>query len=305
MPIKPMLANSVSIEDVERRCKGFVMEPKLDGVRCIVDATQHPVEIYTRTGKDLSKKVPHLVEVFQDEETILDGELCWTRADGTVDFNQTMRIVGSGVDEAIRKQDEVGNLDFVMFDMLWDQIQGSMMRWRYEDRRNLMLADAGYYVDTSPYVHNLRTMRLPVPSITLYETWVAKGYEGAMLKNPNGLYVPGKRPANNWYKLKKWETIDVIITGYQEGLGKYAGMVGAIEFSFWEPKSRTRYYAGKCSGIDDSLRAAMSTNWDTYIGKVMEVKHFGKVGRGTEGYRHPQFVRMRLDKEPSECVAPS
>jgi hypothetical protein len=35
---------------------------------------------------------------------------------------------------------------------------------------------------------------------------------------------------------------------------------------------------------------------------VMEIRHFGQVGKDQVGYRHPQFIRMRPDKDQEECV---
>jgi ATP-dependent DNA ligase len=119
-----------------------------------------------------------------------------------------------------------------------------------------------------------------------------------MFKNPLSLYHAGKRRANTWYKLKKFHTIDVQITGSTPGQGKYSNVVGTV--TFVDPESgRT----GKCSGMSDLEREDFSDMLNPgvldphWVGKWMEIRHFGLVGREEEGYRHPQFIRLRPDKD--------
>ena len=57
---------------------------------------------------------------------------------------------------------------------------------------------------------------------------------------------------------------------------------------------------GFCSGITDELRETMSKNPESFIGECMEI---GAMEVTKDGfYRHPQFSRMRPDKNPSECI---
>jgi ATP-dependent DNA ligase len=124
-----------------------------------------------------------------------------------------------------------------------------------------------------------------------YRDYVDCGGEGVVLKNPNARYVIGKRPANNWYKVKKFQTLDVVITGFTDGQGKYEGQIGAIIFK--DPTGRV----GRCSGMDDATRLGLSAAVHSEIvGSVIEIRHWGHSGQGEEGYRFPQFVRFRPDK---------
>jgi DNA ligase-1 len=124
-----------------------------------------------------------------------------------------------------------------------------------------------------------------------YEDYVLHGGEGVMLKNPNGTYCHSKRPANNWYKVKKFETETVTIIGMTGGQGKYEGTLGALH---WLASDGT---IGKCSGMTDQDRHTFWSHLDHFVGKKMDIRHFGRVGKDQEGVRHPQFIRMRPDLE--------
>src|SRR5690606_36916126 len=101
-------------------------------------------------------------------------------------------------------------------------------------------------------------------------------------------------------KVKVEHTLDAVIIGFKPGEGKYADTIGAIEFAQYrngvlEPR-------GFCSGMDDATRYAIGANPEAYVGRVIEVKHFGLVTEADlEGLRHPNFIGFRDDKAPDEC----
>jgi hypothetical protein len=45
--------------------------------------------------------------------------------------------------------------------------------------------------------------------------------------------------------------------------------------------------------MDDETRIWVSDHRAMLIGTTIEIKHFGKLA---EGFRHPQFLRFRVDK---------
>lgn len=326
---EPMLAHPTDVDDIEAKRSKYWMELKLDGVRCVASKVDGVVKLTTRGGKDMTDKLPHIVEQVkkfdtQDRDFVIDGELGYTyTTDGSygrgmraslpiIDFNATMRVIGSGVDEAIRKQ-SVHNeratgltrwIQFHVFDMLY-YADGDLLDQPFADRRELLETTYSTAGLDDPPLDDIWLTACWDKGFDddVYVQYVKAGGEGVMLKDPGSVYHPGKRRANTWYKLKKFDTIDVVITGSIPGKGKYTNLIGAI--TFVEPTSgRT----GKCSGMSDSARVMFtelaSNNIDTtgqldsmYKGKWMEIRHFGLVGREEEGYRHPQFVRLRPDKD--------
>jgi ATP-dependent DNA ligase len=296
--INPQLAVGLSIDKVDRY-PDYTMEPKLDGVRCIVVKDSSGVWMYSRSGKSLEDKLPHLVQAFQEypsSDFILDGELGYLEPNSTpvpiMDFNATMRVIGSSPDVAISKQiseerHHRRQIHFIGFDILRLNNRDYIANTEHGLRRVILEEFMYNFHPEYPVDYT----RMPV-NVTwnneAYNAYVLAGGEGVILKNPVARYAPGKRPANNWYKVKKFESIDVQITGYTAGMGKYEGMIGAITFEY-----KGREF--KCSGMDDNTRVVVSNNKEWYLGRWMEVRHFGFVG--TEGLRFPQFLRFREDKD--------
>jgi len=147
------------------------------------------------------------------------------------------------------------------------------------------------------------------------------GLEGIMLKNRNGLWLPGtartdSRPANNWYKVKhEVDGEDVFIIGFVPPEQYYKDEHGR------QDKERyTRFYTnnwiggvrigqyrngiicdvGSFSGITDDLRADMSTYPERYLNRVCVVKGFER--NPTGHFTSPVFLGFREDKRPVECV---
>jgi ATP-dependent DNA ligase len=131
----------------------------------------------------------------------------------------------------------------------------------------------------------------------LYETILATGKEGIMLKRLDATYVEGGRPCNNWIKAKKSTTFDCVILGFSKGSGKFNTQIGAVIFGQY--RNDKLIQLGQASGMNDSTRSLMSRYPEQYLGRVVEIKGMERLKSGS--IRHPQFVRIRTDKRPSEC----
>jgi ATP-dependent DNA ligase len=313
----PMLANQLDIDRVGKYSH-YVMEPKLDGLRMIVSRGTYGLSAWTRTGKDLTDKLPE--EMIADlmllpVGTIIDGELgyLFTADNGRwpiFDFNRTMRVFGSGEGTAQdkiaynrRAEQEFMRLPYYyVFDILELRredltIYAQFMRKHFQQMCiGIDLSNAQYVRQTDVQVGF---------DMAMYEHFVKEGGEGVMLKNPSASYYAGARKANTWYKLKKFNTIDVVVIGWKEGQGKYQGTTGAIEFGMYTGRnSGAPVSFGWCAGMDDATRHEIVHMHccEQLLGKVFELRYFGKVGRNGKGYRFPQFMRWRPDKDALKCV---
>lgn len=313
--MKPMLANPLEIDKLAKY-QHYLVEVKLDGVRCIAIKDKTGVQLLTRSGKSMTEKVPHIVEQLRDihGDFIIDGELGYLdhRAGWcpVMDFNKTMRIIGSDQGEAINKQ--LANIaqgsepiKFVVFDILkrFDHsLLDSSQAARSMALNNFALGFLRYKMDLTTEAQHTRLLQDGAKTIrNLYERSVDLGAEGIMLKNPDAQYYPGARKANTWYKLKKFNTADVVIMGSTPGQGKYSGQIGALTFGAY--RGDKLILLGRCSGMTDEMREQFTERFVTeeLTGYTMEIRYFGKVGRDGTGLRHPQFVRLRPDKNPREC----
>lgn len=88
----------------------------------------------------------------------------------------------------------------------------------------------------------------------------------------------------------------------------FHGWIGAVEFSQYNAKGAVNelgelvdlVQVGYCSGIKEKLRKDMTDDKELYLGECMEIS---AMERTKDGYfRHPQFLRMRPDKNQKDCV---
>lgn len=89
-------------------------------------------------------------------------------------------------------------------------------------------------------------------------------------------------------KVKPSDTLDLLVTGYEEGDGKHKGRLGFLVTS----KGRVG------TGFSDAEREAFWAQRDLLIGKTIEVECMQFTPAGV--MRHARFIRERFDKEATE-----
>jgi ATP-dependent DNA ligase len=291
---------------------GYVLEPKHDGMRAIISKHNGEVKIYSRVGLEYQEHLPALVAELSalPDNTVLDGELMVIKSRALIgsnlvavaDFNQTMRIMGSGPEKAIARQEET-KIRFCAFDLI--KIEGLSLESE-PFRTRLKLLTEILDGDNYPSIFQNTVMEEWDDSV-IEDLWKA-GIEGAILKHTGSTYIAGKRRANTWYKVKAELTADVVVMGYtdaKEGkTGKFLGKVGAIRFGAYNDAGEL-VEVGQCSGMNDAERerwTAIRDMVDVTV-RVIEVKYNDLVGSGEFGTpRHPQFKTERLDKRPEDCL---
>ncbi len=146
---------------------------------------------------------------------------------------------------------------------------------------------------------------------TLFEAAQARGNEGLMIKDPESLYMPGRR-GKSWLKLKReLATLDVVVTAVEYGHGKRIGVLSDYTFAVWDGE-RLANIGKAYSGLTDAEIAEM-TKWflehtleDQGFRLIVEPKVVLEVAfnnmtlsdRHESGYalRFPRIVRLRPDK---------
>lgn len=128
---------------------------------------------------------------------------------------------------------------------------------------------------------------------------VRGGGEGIIFKRTDALYIPGKKPANNWVKGKKKITYDVVMTGLNAGTGKNAGLFGSIRFGHYIDDKLVE--CGNCSsGLEDDMRQYIYDHADQLIAskQVFEIE---AIQESVKSFRNAVFLRLRNDKDHTEC----
>lgn len=160
-------------------------------------------------------------------------------------------------------------------------------RWRYQEQHSQTLSWAEARANElslafAPWAHWLGDYLTDLRALMRFVGWEPSETEGVVLKKAN---------YHGWYKLKMTRTVDLVVTGFVDGEGKYLGNTGALRCSVVLPNSKTLEVA--CvSGMDDDTRALIDEQAD--LGRVVEVE-YQYVGSGGR-LRHPRFKRWRDDK---------
>jgi bifunctional non-homologous end joining protein LigD len=290
MDFKPQNAKTAkSLDEAARKCSKPVMEIKYDGWRLVAIVEQYRVSLWSRSGKEYTGRVPEIEAELAKLPvgTILDGEIVDL---DTHDYIAVTNVFGKSVAKASQEQRD--KLTFVAFDCL---------------------AFGDQQVATKPLVERRDVFTGPVSELDservqyamwhdldpeLYDNFLDRGYEGVIVKDAMMPYMKGKR-GHGWFKIKATEETDVIITGLpKDGNGKFFQQVGRMVVSQYDENGALVEVA-KVNCPDDATRLDMTENPDKYLGKVMTLKHYGKI---IDGFRHPNFVKWREDKPIEDCV---
>ena len=202
---KPMLAYPVSAKPIDYSKPVFI-QPKLDGVRCLIQCDNGVITAYSRTGK-VWKNIDHILFNLKPffhwaPNVVLDGELY--NHDFRDDFEQIISMVRKTkpTDEARTKSAE--NVQFHCYDFVNKKMNFSTRNeWL---KGNLQSNHCVKHVDTiqidESQAHFVHTQNLK------------KGYEGSIVR----LNTPYQcKRSHSLRKFKDFSDAEANIVGYEEG----------------------------------------------------------------------------------------
>ena len=273
----------------------WVAEKKLDGTRLKWEFTNEGNRFTTRRISEKSNEFmdrtnnfPHLRDLVipELEGTVIDGEALAP----TGSFNNTASIVGSSPEKSWLRQEEFGWLEFHTFDILiykGEDIRDMPYWQRHKILKDVLKILRGCF----PNVPIFLSEQTSVNKLQYYHDTVANNEEGIMLKNLDGKYYDTR-----WmYKVKRFERVSMIITGFKDGDGKYKGAVGSIGVGFFEEGQLT--YA---SGLSDEDRWGYEKRKEEELGNIVEVEFERYTITGS--LRNPRFKGPRPDKVAQDCT---
>lgn len=122
----------------------------------------------------------------------------------------------------------------------------------------------------------------------IYGKALYAGYEGLVLKNPEGTYELKRSKA--WLKVKQVLDEDCPIIGFFEGEGKYVNQLGGVIV-----KRKNGYESKVGGGFSDSLRSYIWNHQREFLGKHIEVHYQEDTPDGD--FRQARFKKFRPDKD--------
>jgi DNA ligase 1 len=328
----PMLAHALEDADLAGLDpSAFMAEWKWDGIRVQAVAAHRDGEtiarLYSRTGEDISKSFPDLIDALRFAGAI-DGELLIRRERRVQSFNVLQQRLNRKTVTAKLMAEFPAHLR--AYDLLVD---GD------EDLRERPFAERRARLET--FVARLGEPRVDLSPLVTFATWgdltaarrnpVAAGagedaeaVEGVMLKRRDAPYLPG-RPKGPWWKWKREPfVIDAVLMYAQRGHGKRSSFYSDYTFGVWtggedgdELVPVGKAYFGFTDEELLQIDRFVRRNTTDRFGPVREVVHepdrglvlevaFEGLQRSTRhksglAMRFPRINRLRWDKPPGEA----
>ena len=184
---------------------GALYEPKWDGFRALVVEDEGGATIWSRHGKGLTATFPEIVAAAAaqiPDGCVVDGEIvAWV--DGRLSFDTLQQRLGSTGIRTERLAREAP-ASFVAFDVL--AVVGTDVRDLPLQQRRQLLNEL--VVQWEPPLH----ISMATEELRLAREWfdelASAGIEGIVAKGAGESYAGGAR---NWVKVKRRETVDVVV----------------------------------------------------------------------------------------------
>jgi bifunctional non-homologous end joining protein LigD len=271
------------------RSRAYLFEPKLDGYRALCQKKGAMLRFISRNDRDITDEFPELlIAPLIKADCTLDGEIVVYDAKGNPSFaliQQRKRLRRSPT--------------YVAFDIL--ELEGQdLRRLPLTERKQLL---SGIIQEGK----NLQTMPSTENGEELWNVVRARGIEGVMAKKKESAYVAGR--SRSWLKIKLERTVDCVIVGYatktreiaslalglyDKGALIYIGQVGTgFSESLLERLSKQLTVASNDVRLPKNVRPVAPT-------LVCEVRYLQITN--DRRLRAPVFLRLRDDKEASECT---
>ena len=259
--------------------KPIFIQPKLDGVRCVIQSECHGsswmVKAYSRTGKEW-KNINHILKQLKPffkkyPKVILDGEL----------YNHDLKNYFEKIISLVRKtkpteDDRLESSQMVQFHCydIVDETKTYSERMKFiEDR-----------VPSNYCIKHVETSACTEEDVFFSnKVFLNQGYEGSILRTDSKYECKRSR---NLIKLKDFQDTEATIIDWVEGKGKRIGTIG-------------KFIGRDSEGIEfgmpvmDNFKKLQDNFEDmkTWVGKTATFTYFERTK--AKSYRHPLFKALR------------
>ena len=302
----PMLATLTKEPFSDER---WLYERKLDGVRALAARSRGTTTLWSRNHKDMTRTYPELVTAFarqQARDFVADGEIVafdgkqtsFARLQARINLADPRKIPFTGVDVYL-----------YLFDLL---VLGDADLTRLPLRaRKRVLRHTFEFGDR---------IRISTHRNTNGESYFAdacaRGWEGLIAKRSDARYQSGR--SRDWLKFKCVRDQELVVGGFTDPAGSRQGF-GALLVGYYE-RGRLKYAGKVGTGYNDLMLRDLRARLDALVQDsapfaepVREPRaHWvrpelvAQIGftewTGDGKLRHPRFVGLRNDKDPSEVV---
>jgi ATP-dependent DNA ligase len=273
---KPMLAYPVSDKPIDYTEPVF-MQPKLDGVRCLIQCDNSVVKAYSRTGKEW-KNIDHILKSLEpffqaNPDVILDGEL-YNHALKD-DFEKIISCVRKTKPTDMDRAESRKLVQFHCYDVVDDVVTfNNRIQWL---KTNLKPT---YGVKLVPTIFSITNQ---YQAHAYHDINLKAGYEGSILRLNTEYQC---KRSHSLRKFKDFHDAEAVIVDWVEGKGKRKGTIG-------------KFMAIDADGnkfgmpVMDNFKKlqTMFKEMQSWVGKEATFTYFERTKANS--YRHPLFKAIR------------
>lgn len=278
--------------------KGYIYEPKLDGIRAICYMGPKGIKLITRNGIDITHQFPEFkfAKNIKAISCVIDGEIVTYDKKGHSDFNLLQNRAISGIPAT-----------FVVFDIL-EKNGKSLIDLPLSERKKILES-------TLKDGNGLEVVFHTTEGKKLWKAAKKFHLEGVIAKKLDEPYYPDTR-VNHWIKIKFTKELECVIIGFTQDKRNVSSLALGLY------KRGKLYYVGKVgTGFDEGDIADLYKKFQTALAKeclavncetapngiiwvkpkfVANIKYFQMTR--DKRLRGPVYLHLRTDKKPSECT---
>lgn len=266
----------------------IIGQTKLDGFRCVYFPKEKV--FMGRNGRPINNK--NLNSYFEEfikrnANHVIDGELY----SDTLSFNQIASVLNSdekpldGIyycaydfmrnDEWVRQECETPYMTRI------NNLAIAVKQWTMDGVKNVSVV-------TSEDLLNEAAVQ------NFYQWALDQGFEGLMLKDPNGAYEWKRVTVKSgiMMKVKPCDEYDGKVVSYEEGEGKYVGKLGVLVVEVKGIKNEVKVG----SGFSDQEREEYWADKKNLVGKWIKLEAT-EITENNESLRFPRFLAFRDSKD--------
>jgi len=272
-----MLAHPVSDRPVDYDAGPVFIQPKLDGVRCLIQYDNSTVTAYSRTGKEW-KNIDHILfnlrPFFQlNPDVVLDGELY--NHDLKDDFEKIISCVRKTKPTDEHRAESEKLVQFHCYDVIHPKLSTFSERDEWI-QLNVPLNFCIKHVDSIP-------VRSDDDALWNNSRSLKAGYEGSILRT-NDPYQ--HKRSHNLRKFKQFHDAEAKIIGWVAGKGKRTGTIGKFMAMDDDGNTFGMPVMDKQEYLEENFEKMQG-----WVGKIATFKYFERTKAGS--YRHPLFKCIR------------
>ena len=253
MPLKPPIVpmEALSVDTIPEG-PDYQYEPKWDGFRCLVFRNRDKVALQSKSGKPLTRYFPEIVAAVRSlkaERFVLDGEVVVPNV-RQFSFDALLQRIHPAKSRIERLSVETPAL-LIVFDLLGDPDEHSLMRLPLSDRRAKLEAFAKRYLKGAAIRLSPTTTRLSGAKGWLKN--VGATLDGIIAKQRHAEYAAGARGA--MVKIKNYRSADCVVGGFRYGTD--SKLVGSLLLGLYDDGGLL-HHVGFTSSIAKADRKAVT-----------------------------------------------